>query len=72
MNLPGFTADASLYQTTERYRGSAGIPSAAGIVPQFKCPCPPGLLAKASRICDSPIKGGMWCDILDRCIDCFG
>jgi hypothetical protein len=42
MNLPGFTADASLRKASERYRQQAGgiIPSNASIVPAY-CWCAP-------------------------------
>lgn len=73
MRVPGFTAEASLYTTGEHYHTSqTGTGAAAQIVPQLKCPCPPGLLAKASHLCQNPAAGGSWCNLLDHCLDCFG
>jgi hypothetical protein len=72
MNIPGFTAEVSLYNTSGKYHASQ--PSAAAsqlAVPQLKCPCPHGLLNKAASLCQNPSRGGGWCDILDRCLDCF-
>jgi hypothetical protein len=71
--IPGFAAEASLWRTTENYNQAAHESSSPDLLsPQWKCPCPPGLLAKASRLCDNPRAGGLWCNILDHCFDCFG
>ncbi len=72
MNMPGFTAEVSLYHSSEQYHVSQ--PSAAApqlVVPQLRCPCPRGLLERAARFCGDPGRGGSWCDLLDRCLDCF-
>ena len=73
MRVPGFTAEASLNTTGENYRtGQSSTGTAPQIVPQLRCPCPAGLLAKASRLCQNPASGGSWCNLLDHCLDCFG
>ena len=74
MNLPGFTAEASVYFSTGRYSMPALSPmgETKGVILQIKCPCPPGLLAKAIRVCNNPSHGGAMCDIADQCMDCFG
>ena len=72
MSMPGFTADASLYRTSEHYHmRQASTVGPELVVPQLRCPCPPGLLGKASRLCHDPAGVGGWCRILDRCLDCF-
>lgn len=72
MKMPGFTAEESFYKANGHYRTvltNAAITTQ--VVPQrWRCP-PPGLCAKASRLCDDPEKGGQWCGILDRCFDCW-
>ncbi len=53
MNLPGFTADQSLYQTSASYRqsGSAGIAGdGSAIAPQF-CVYLPCVSLPSGRIC---------------------
>ena len=72
MNMPGFTAETSLYHASEHYhmsQESTGSPNL--VVPQLRCPCPAGLLNKASRLCPNPEVGGQWCAILSKCLDCF-
>ena len=72
INMPGFTAETSLYHTSEHYHMSqASTVSPNLVVPQLRCPCPQGLLNKAASLCQNPERGGSWCDILDRCLDCF-
>ena len=73
IHIPGCTAEASLWRTTtEHYNQAAHESGSLDLLsPQLKCSCPPGLLAKASRFCDNPRAGGLWCDILDHCLDCF-
>ncbi len=72
MNTPEFTADASLYKTSGRYfKAASTLCASQAVTPQLKCP-PPGLCAKASQLCHDPTKGGGWCAILDRCVDCHG
>jgi hypothetical protein len=71
MNMPGFTAEASLRYKSGRYHGSQMRTVVPHLVTAQLCPCPPGLLGKASRLCDNPARGGQWCDILERCLDCF-
>jgi hypothetical protein len=70
--VPGFTAEASLYKTSGQYHMSQANTAAPHlVVPQLRCPCPQGLLTKAARLCRNPAEGGSWCDLLDRCLDCF-
>lgn len=74
MNIPGFTAAASLGPAQGLYTaavGARGSHAGQTVTPQLKCP-PPGLCAKASRLCQNPVTGGGWCDILDKCVDCLG
>jgi hypothetical protein len=71
MNLPGFTAESSVYFATGRYSMSA-TSEMNGVILQIRCPCPPGLLGKAIRVCNNPSHGGAMCDIADQCMDCFG
>ena len=72
MNMPKFTAEASLYPTSKQYHTTQASSAAPQlVVPQLRCPCPAGLLNKASRLCQNPERGGSWCNILDRCLDCF-
>jgi hypothetical protein len=72
MNMPGFSADASLYHTSEQYYSHQAYTAATeSVVPQIKCPCPQGLLDKASRFCDNTERGERWCDILGACLDCY-
>jgi hypothetical protein len=63
MNMPGFTAEASLYKTDEQYLVAATDPAPSNqVVPQY------GLCDKASYYCNR--GSGKWCGILDRF--CFG
>ena len=72
MNMPGFTAEVSLYDTSGQYHANQVITAAPQlVVPQLRCPCPGGLLQKAASLCHDPARGGGWCNILDRCLDCF-
>ena len=58
--LPAFTADASLYQTSQRYFAAATSHSAPqGVVPQI----PIGLCTKAAYYCNRGYQ--KWCDIED-------
>ena len=58
--LPGFTAEASLYTSTNRYSAEIGAAVSSGVVPQI----PIGLCTKAAYYC---IRGYQkWCDIEDR------
>jgi hypothetical protein len=38
MNMPGFSAQASLYRTDNRYRSVAGEPQGTGLIPQLGGP----------------------------------
>lgn len=60
--MPGFDADASLYENTQRYYHTAAARAAAStrIVPQF------GLCDKAAYYCNRGYE--RWCDVLDRCL----
>jgi hypothetical protein len=61
MNMPGFTAEASLYPTNERYRAEAtNEASSTHVVAQF----PVGLCNKAAYYCNRGYQ--KWCDVLDR------
>jgi hypothetical protein len=72
MTMPGFTAETSLYHTSGQYHTSQARTAAPQLVmPQLRCPCPPGLLNIAVRRCRDPNRGGGACDLLDRCLDCF-
>lgn len=59
VNIPGFTAEASLYKTDKHYSVVAtdAAPSAQ-VVPQYS------LCDKASYYCNRGIE--KWCKILDR------
>jgi hypothetical protein len=59
MKMPGFTAEASLYRTNQRYSAEAtnAAPSTQ-VVPQYS------LCDKAVYYCNRGIK--KWCDIEDR------
>jgi len=71
-NTPGYTGQASLYNTNGRYHASqVSTVASQRVIPQLKCPCPPGLLSKAARMCRYPERGGGWCGILDQCLDCY-
>jgi len=60
-NIPGFTAEASLYKTIEHYPVVAtGTASSTQVVPQF----PVGLCTKAVYYCNRGYQ--KWCDIEDR------
>lgn len=64
MNMPGFTAEASLYKTNERYPVEAtNAASSTQVVPQF----PLGLCTKAAYYCDRGYE--KWCKIFDRNCD---
>ena len=68
MNVPGFTAEKSLYHTSKQYHTNQVSTGAPHLVePQTQCP-PPGLCQKASRGCRTGDEG--WCDILSDCLDC--
>jgi hypothetical protein len=62
MNLPGFTADASLYQTTNRYNmtgDSRNLRSGEGVIPQARvldCFCLP-----SGRYCCCRAEGRWTC-----------
>lgn len=59
VNLPGFTAEASLYRTTQRYSAEATNAAASTqVVPQYS------LCDKAVYYCNRGIQ--KWCDIEDR------
>lgn len=59
MNMPGFTAEASLYKASKHYLVVAsGTASSAQVVPQY------GLCDKARYLCDRGYQ--KWCDIEDR------
>ena len=59
MNMPGFTAEASLYKANKHYPVVAtGTASSAQVVPQY------GLCDKARYLCDRGYQ--KWCDIEDR------
>ena len=71
LNMPGFTAETSLYKTRGRYHIAVSDAIYSNSVISQLHP-PPGLCAKASRFCRDPGQGGQWCDILDRCFDDSG
>ena len=60
VNMPGFTAEASLYKTEKHYAGGAtdAVPSAQVVVPQYS------FCDKASYYCNRGYQN--WCDALDR------
>lgn len=61
MNMPGFTAEASLYKTYEHYPVVAtDVASSTQVVPQI----PLGLCNKAAYYCNRGYE--RWCDVLDR------
>jgi hypothetical protein len=63
-NMPGFTAEASLYKTDEYYPVVAtDAASSTQVVPQG----PLGLCTKAAYYCNRGYQ--KWCDILDT--HCF-
>lgn len=67
MSIPQFTAEASLDALPGFVPAYGSVLD--GAVPQA---CPPmGVCMKASRYCQNPEAGGMWCDILSRCADCY-
>jgi len=67
MSLPQFTAENSLFASS-LFNPSPSTGPADQAVLQA---CPPlGTCNKASRYCQSPDGGGMWCAILGRCFDC--
>lgn len=64
-NIPGFTAEASLYNTNELYfQKVTNTAPSNHVVPQI----PIGLCNKAVYYCNRGIQ--KWCDIADRF--CFG
>ena len=70
-NMPGFTAEVSLYHTIGQYHTSQVSTAATQLVVRQLKWCPPrGLCDKASNLCRDPMRGGYWCDILSRCDDC--
>jgi hypothetical protein len=58
MNMPGFTAEASLYKTDDRYPAEAINVASNQVMPQY------GLCDKAAYYCNRGIQ--KWCDIEDR------
>ncbi len=71
MSLPGFTAETSLYKTSEHYVVKASTVAATqGVTPQLVCP-PPGTCYKAFSLCNDPTAGGSWCSIAARCTQCM-
>ena len=64
MNMPGYTAEASLYKANKHYPVVAsGSASSTRVVPQI----PLGLCTKAAYYCN---RGYVkWCDIFDRFCD---
>jgi len=57
--LPGFTAEASVYRTNERYQSAATDPgSSTQVVPQY------GICDKAAYYCNRGYE--KWCTILDK------
>jgi hypothetical protein len=61
INMPGFTAEASLYKTNQYYPvATTGAASTTQVVPQF----PSGLCTKAWYYCNLGYE--KWCDIFDR------
>ena len=77
MNLPGFSADASIYPASRHYqtKATSAMPTTQILqhleLAALRCP-PPGLCAKACGLCDDPELGGGWCGICERCFDCMG
>ena len=68
VNMPGFTAEASLHKSSGRYRIALFDDiNNNSVVLQVRPPS--GLCQKASRLCQNPERGGQWCDILERCFD---
>jgi hypothetical protein len=69
MNIPGFTAEASVYKNPGNYQ-MAGTPNDLagnrGVVPQMSAPC-----WKMYRNCfnsimrDDDQEAGIWCTVLD-------
>ena len=60
MNMPGFTAEASLYKTSKHFSaGATGTASSTQVVPQI----PLGLCTKAAYYCDRGYE--KWCRIYD-------
>jgi hypothetical protein len=63
--IPGFTAEASLYNAKERYPAVDIRPaSSIQVVPQYG---PPGLCAKAAYYCARGYQN--WCVIYDKNCD---
>lgn len=61
INMPGFTAEASLYKTNKHYPVVAtGTAFSTQVVPQI----PLGLCTKAAYYCNRGYEN--WCDIEDR------
>jgi hypothetical protein len=59
-NMPGFTAEASLYKSEKLYTAAATntAPSTQQVVPQY------GFCDKAAYYCNRGYQN--WCDALDR------
>jgi hypothetical protein len=59
-NIPGFTAEASLYNSEKSYSGAVtnAAPSNSLVVPQY------GFCDKAAYYCNRGYQN--WCDALDR------
>jgi len=69
MRFPGFTADTSLYSTSQGYQMLGGdTASPVLITPQWCLPA--GLCGKALHSCRSG-EERPWCDILNRCVACY-
>jgi hypothetical protein len=60
INMPGFTAEASLYKTDKHYAVVARVTSSSSqvVVPQY------GFCDKAAYYCNRGYQN--WCDALDR------
>ena len=69
MNMPGFTAETSLCKTSGLYHNMAAFVATHTNSVDLQGRLPPGLCQKARRFCQDPVRGGMWCGILDRCFD---
>jgi hypothetical protein len=74
VNIPGFTADASLYEASEHYqqlaRGTGAMSSRAGILPALIAIG--GLSARCCQKPDGPCASGDKCTIdMGRCV-CTG
>ncbi len=60
MNMPGFTAEASLYKIDERYHGILIAPTEGlQVLPQLIDPYP---LELCNWVCFEGWNGGRWCE----------